>query len=48
MLQIASFHDHALVILTLVISVTAYALFILITNDKTCTDAIDSQLIEAV
>ena len=47
-LQIASFHDHALVILTLVISVTAYALFILITNDKTCTDAIDSQLIEAI
>lgn len=47
-LQIISFHDHALVILTLVVSVTTYSLLSLIINDKTCTDAIDAQQIEAI
>jgi len=47
-LQIISFHDHALVILTLVVSVTAYAIFTLVINDNTCSDAIDAQIIEAI
>jgi len=47
-LQIISFHDHALVILTLVVSVTVYSIFTLVINDNTCRDAIDAQIIEAI
>ena len=47
-LQMTSFHDHALVILTLVVSVTVYSIFTLVANDNTCRDAIDAQIIEAI
>ena len=47
-LQIISFHDYALVILTLVVRVTAYCIYSLIANTNTCTDAIDAQQIEAI
>lgn len=47
-LQIISFHDHTIVILTLIISVTIYSMFTLLINNNTCTDTIDAQIIEAI
>lgn len=47
-LQIISFHDYALVILTLVLSVVVYALAILITNKYTSRVTREAQQIETV
>jgi len=47
-LQIISFHDYALVILTLVISVVIYAMAILITRKYTSRVTRDAQQIETV
>lgn len=47
-LQITSFHDHALVILTLVVSVVIYSFIILITNKFTSRVTVDAQQIETI
>jgi len=47
-LQIISFHDYTLVILTLVVSVVVYAIIILITNKYTSRVTRDAQQIETV
>lgn len=47
-LQITSFHDHALVILTLVVSVVAYSLTVLIINKYTSRVTVDAQQIETI
>lgn len=47
-LQIISFHDYALVILTLVITIVVYAIILLITNKYTSRVTRDAQQIETV
>jgi len=47
-LQLISFHDHTLIILTLVITVVSYALFTIITNKYTNRYLIEAQQIETV
>lgn len=47
-LQIISFHDHTLVILTLVTSVVTYTFIILITNKFSARTIIEAQQIETV
>lgn len=47
-LQIIAFHDHVLVILTLVVSVVAYAFVMLIANKYTSRVRVDAQEIETV
>lgn len=47
-LQITAFHDHALVILTLVITVVSYSLIILITNKFTSRVTVDAQQVETI
>ena len=47
-LQLISFHDHTLIILTLVISVVTYALFIIMLNKKTNRYLIEAQEIETI
>lgn len=47
-LQIISFHDYTLVIITLVLSVVLYAFIILITNKYTSRTTRDAQQIETV
>lgn len=47
-LQIISFHDHTLVILTLVTSVVTYTFIILITNKFSARNIIEAQQIETV
>jgi cytochrome c oxidase subunit 2 len=47
-LQIISFHDYSLVILTLVISIVVYGLILLITNKYTSRVTRDAQQIETV
>ena len=48
MLQIVSFHDHALVILTIVISTVGYAYSILLFNKYTSRFTIEAQGVETV
>lgn len=48
MLQLISFHDHTLIILTLVISVTSYALCVIISNKYTNRYLLEAQQIETV
>lgn len=47
-LQIISFHDYALVILTLVITIVVYAIILLMTNKYTSRVTRDAQQIETV
>lgn len=47
-LQIIAFHDHALVILTLVVTVVAYALVALITGKYTCRYVTEAQQVETI
>ena len=47
-LQLISFHDHTLIILTLVISIVAYALYVIITNKLTNRYLIEAQQIETI
>lgn len=47
-LQITAFHDHALVILTLVITVVSYSLIILIFNKFTTRTIVDAQQVETI
>lgn len=47
-LQIIAFHDHALVILTLVVTVVAYALVALITSNYTCRYVTEAQQVETI
>ena len=47
-LQLISFHDHTLIILTLVITVVSYALYNIITNKYTNRYLIEAQQIETV
>jgi cytochrome c oxidase subunit 2 len=47
-LQLISFHDHTLIILTLVITVVSYALYVIITNKFTNRYLIEAQQIETV
>ena len=47
-LQIITFHDHALIILTLIVSVTAYSFYTLIENDSTCRNFTDAHILESV
>lgn len=47
-LQIISFHDHTLIVLTLVISVVSYALYVIITNSYTNRYLIEAQEIETI
>ncbi len=47
-LQLISFHDHTLIILTLVISVVAYAIYVVITNSYTNRYLIEAQQIETI
>lgn len=47
-LQLISFHDHTLIILTLVITVVSYAMLIIITNKYTHRYLLEAQYIETV
>lgn len=47
-LQLISFHDHTLIILTLVISVVSYAILIIILNKYTNRYLIEAQQIETI
>jgi len=47
-LQLISFHDHTLIILTLVITVVTYALYVIITNKLTNRYLIEAQQIETI
>lgn len=47
-LQLISFHDHTLIILTLVISIVAYAIITIITNKLTNRYLLEAQQIETV
>lgn len=47
-LQLISFHDHTLIILTLVISVVSYAIYVIIVNSFTNRYLIEAQQIETV
>jgi cytochrome c oxidase subunit 2 len=47
-LQLISFHDHTLIILTLVITVVSYALYVIIVNKYTNRYLIEAQQIETV
>lgn len=47
-LQLISFHDHTLIILTLVISVVSYAIIIIIINKYTNRYLIEAQQIETI
>ena len=47
-LQLISFHDHTLIILTLVISVVTYAMYVIITNKLTNRYLIEAQQIETI
>lgn len=47
-LQLISFHDHTLIILTLVISVVTYAIYAIITNKLTNRYLIEAQQIETI
>jgi len=47
-LQLISFHDHTLIILTLVISVVSYAIFTIIYNSYTNRYLIEAQQIETI
>lgn len=47
-LQLISFHDHTLIILTLVITVVTYALYVIIVNKYTNRYLIEAQQIETV
>lgn len=47
-LQLISFHDHTLIILTLVITVVSYAILIIITNKLTNRYLLEAQYIETV
>lgn len=47
-LQLISFHDHTLIILTLVISVVTYAIYVVITNKYTNRYLIEAQQIETI
>jgi len=48
MLQIISFHDHALVILTLVITTVGYASATLLVNKYTSRFTIEAQEVETI
>lgn len=47
-LQLISFHDHTLIILTLVISVVSYAIYVIIVNSYTNRYLIEAQQIETI
>jgi len=47
-LQLISFHDHTLIILTIVISVVSYALYVVTTNKLTNRFLIEAQEIETI
>lgn len=47
-LQLISFHDHTLIILTLVISVVSYAIYVIIINSYTNRYLIEAQQIETI
>lgn len=47
-LQLISFHDHTLIILTLVISVVTYAIYVVIRNKYTNRYLIEAQQIETI
>jgi len=47
-LQLISFHDHTLIILTLVISVVTYAIYVIIVNNLTNRYLIEAQQIETI
>jgi len=47
-LQLISFHDHTLIILTLVISVVTYAIYVIMTNKFSNRYLIEAQQIETV
>jgi len=47
-LQLISFHDHTLIILTLVITVVSYALYVIIINKFTNRYLIEAQQIETI
>lgn len=47
-LQLISFHDHTLIILTLVITVVSYALYVIIVNKFTNRYLIEAQQIETI
>lgn len=47
-LQLISFHDHTLIILTLVISIVAYAIITIITNKLTNRYLLEAQQIETI
>lgn len=47
-LQLISFHDHTLIILTLVMSVVSYAIYVIIVNSYTNRYLIEAQQIETI
>ena len=47
-LQLISFHDHTLIILTLVMSVVSYAIYVIIINSLTNRYLIEAQQIETI
>lgn len=47
-LQLISFHDHTLIILTLVMSVVSYAIYVIIINSYTNRYLIEAQQIETI
>nr|YP_010614716.1 cytochrome c oxidase subunit II [Enchytraeus irregularis]WAS35291.1 cytochrome c oxidase subunit II [Enchytraeus irregularis] len=48
MLQLISFHDHTLIILTLVMSVVTYAMYVIMTNNLTHRYLMEAQQIETI
>nr|AVW86166.1 cytochrome c oxidase subunit 2 [Laetmonice producta] len=48
MLQLISFHDHAMVVVTLIISIVAYAILSLMFNKFTCNNILEAQEIEII
>jgi len=48
MAQLISFHDHAIVVLTLVITIVGYAMIRLLLNKYTCRNILEAQEIETI
>lgn len=46
--QLIAFHNHSILILTLVITFVGYIIFIIITNKYTCRNLVDAQILEGV
>nr|YP_009747382.1 cytochrome c oxidase subunit II [Aphrodita australis]QII43113.1 cytochrome c oxidase subunit 2 [Aphrodita australis] len=48
MLQLIKFHDHAMIIVTLIIAIVGYAILSLMMNSLTCNNILEAQEIETI